>query len=269
MTEMSDKPKRVLVKPADPLLCNILAAASCLHYMVRGCLWTVAEELHNAKAEYTESDEAKETVQSTFDINQHTLTLYRVAHEVTRINPYGLHPRSHIEVQLAVNSRWFNQDLKADFNKTMGCILKSAEELLRTNWHDYLDRAEDMQQHYVQYREELLQLYPFYLKEEARKRNNIPDPKPHTIAPLLVIRDLLGPLNSRGLFAILIIEASDLSDKAKQGYIESLEKGGWTLGTNASTATLPVHEIDPRTGGNYRPGSHEPHGKVVPSATAA
>lgn len=168
-----------------------------------------------------------------------------------------------------MNTRWFNSDLRTDFNETMGRLFKLAEWLLRTNWPVYLQRAKDMHQDPVQYHEELLQLYPFYLKEEARKRNNIPDPKPHTIAPLLVIRDLLGPLNSRGLFAILIIEASDLSDKAKQGYIESLEKGGWTLGTNASTATLPVHETDPRTGGNYRPGSHKPHREAAPSATAA
>ena len=163
-----------------------------------------------------------------------------------------------------MNTRWFNQDLKADFNETMECILELAEKLLRTNWHDYLCLAEDMQQNFVWHREELFQVYPYYFDKEGRKCNNIPDPEPHTIAPLLVIRDLLGPLNSRGLFAKLIIKVSDLSDMDKERYIASLEDGGWTSGTNASTATLPVHETDPRTGGNYRPGP--PHRKVVAAA---
>lgn len=151
----------------------------------------------------------------------------------------------------------------------MGRLFKLAEWLLRTNWPVYLQRAKDMHQDPVQHREELLQVYPYYFDKEGRKRNNIPDPEPHTIAPLLVIRDLLGPLNSRGLFAGLIVEVSDLDDKDKEEHIESLEKGGWTSGTNASMATLRVHETDPCTVGNYRSEPHEPHGKVVPSATAA
>ena len=270
MVEMStEMNKRVLVRPASDLLCSILAVASSVHYMVRAYLWELANELDNAEIKCTESDEAKETVQSTFDINQYVLMLYYVAREVTPIYPYDLDPKSHTGVQLAMNTRWFNSDLRTDFNETMGRLFKLAEWLLRTNWPVYLQRAKDMHQDPVQHREELLQVYPYYFDKEGRKRNNIPDPEPHTIAPLLVIRDLLGPLNSRGLFAGLIVEVSDLDDKDKEEHIESLEKGGWTSGTNASMATLRVHETDPCTVGNYRSEPHEPHGKVVPSATAA
>ena len=267
MTEMSTETNEpVLVWPQSALSCGMLAVASAVYYRVRGRLWEVAEELRSAKAECTES---KETVQSTFDINQYNRTLYHVAHEAARISPYNLHPKSHVGVQSAMDTRWFDRKLKADFDKTMEDILELAEKLLRTNWHDYLCLAKDMHQHYVQHREELLQVYPYYFDKEGRKRNNIPDPEPHTIAPLLVIRDLLGPLNSRGLFAGLIVEVSDLDDKDKEEHIESLEKGGWTSGTNASMATLRVHETDPCTVGNYRSEPHTPHRKVVPSAAAA
>lgn len=286
MVEMSTgMNERVLVKPASSLLCSILAVASGVHYMVRDHLWKVAKELPNTEVKCAESDEAKETVQSTFDINQHTLTLYRVAHKVARIYPYDLDPKSHTGAQLAMNTRWFNQKLKVDFDKTMGCILKSAEELLRTNWRRYLHRAKDMKQHYVWHRTELLRLYPHYLNKEGRADNNIPNPEPHTIAVLLVIQDLLSPLNDRGQFAKLIIEGAEeatpdntakkdtLSDIAKQGYITSLKKNGWIADgvatTNAATSSIPVAEVDPRTEGNHRPEPHKPHGKVVLPATAA
>lgn len=270
MTEMStEMNKRVLVRPASDLLCSILAVASCVHYMLRAYLWELANELDNAEIKCTESDEAKETVQSTFDINQYT-TLYRVAREVTRICPYDLDPKSHTGVQIAMDTRWFNQRLKVDFNKTMGRLFKLAEWLLRTNWPVYLQRAKDMHQDPVQYHEELLQLYPYYFNKKRRADNNIPDPEPHTIAVLLVIQDLLDPLNDRGRFAKLIIEASDLSDVDKQEYTTSLEKCGWIADgvaiTNAATSSIPVAKVDPRTGGNYR---SEPHGKVVLPATAA
>lgn len=262
-TEMN---KRVLVRP----LCNILAVASCVHYIVRAYLWELANELHNAEIKCTESDEAKETVQSTFDINQYT-TLYRVAREVTRICPYGLDPKSHTGIQSAMNTQRFNPDLKVDFDKAMGSILELAEELLRANWRRYLHRAKDMQQHYVWHRTELLQLYPCYLDKKGRADNNIPDPKPHTIAPLIMIDELLSPLNNRGLFAKLIITEGGPANGMTKGFLlKELEKCGWiSSGTNASTATLPVHEVDPRTGGNYRSEPHEPHGKVVLPAAAA
>lgn len=271
MTEMStEMNKRVLVRPISDLLCNILAVASCVHYIVRAYLWELANELHNAEIKCTESDEAKETVQSTFDINQYVLMLYYVAREVTRICPYDLDPKSHTGVQIAMNTRWFNSDLRTDFNETMGRLFKLAEWLLRTNWPVYLQRAKDMHQDPVQYHEELLQLYPYYFNKKRRADNNIPDPEPHTIAVLLVIQDLLDPLNDRGRFAKLIIEASNLSDKAKQGHIACLKKNGWIADgvatTNAATSSIPVAKVDPRTGGNYR---SEPHGKVVPPATAA
>lgn len=267
MTEMSTETNEpVLVWPQSALSCGMLAVASAVYYRVRGRLWEVAEELRSAKAECTES---KETVQSTFDINQYNRTLYHVAHEAARISPYNLHPKSHVGVQSAMDTRWFDRKLKADFDKTMEDILELAEKLLRTNWHDYLCLAKDMQQHYVQRRKELSQVYPYYFDKEGRKRNHIPDPEPHTIAPLLVIRDLLDPLNSRGQLAMLIVKASDLSDEDKKEHIASLKNGGWTSGTNASTAALRVHKVDPRTGGNYRPEPHTPHGKVVLPATAA
>ncbi len=272
MTEMSveTNEEQVLVEPKSELLCGMLAVASIVYHKVRGRLWEVAEKLYSTKAKCTESDEAEETV---FDINQYTSTLYHVAHEAARISPNNLHPKSHAGVQLAMNTRRFNQGLKADFNETMKRILELAEKLLRTNWHDYLCLAEDMQQNFVWHREELFQVYPYYFDKEGRKRNNIPDPKPHTIAPLLVIRDLLDPLNSRGLFARLIIEKSDLSDEDKKEHIDSLKKCGWIADgiaiTNASTAALRVYKTDPRTGGNYRPEPHTPHRKVVPSAAAA
>lgn len=262
-TEMN---KRVLVRPASDLLCSILAVASCVHYMLRAYLWELANELDNAEIKCTESDEAKETVQSTFDINQYT-TLYRVAREVTRICPYDLDPKSHTGVQIAMDTRWFNQRLKVDFNKTMGRLFKLAERLLHEYFAYYVSLAGHMQGNFVQYRDDLLRIYPLYLDKEGRADNNIPDPKPHTIAPLIMIDQLLGPLNNRGLFAKLIITEGGPANGMTKGYLcKELEECGWISGTNASTATLPVHETDPRTVGNYR---SEPHGKVVLPATAA
>lgn len=149
-------------------------------------------------------------------------------------------------------------------------LCSEAERLLREHFAYYVSLAKHMQGNFVQYRDDLLRIYPLYLDEEGRKRNHIPDPKPHTIAPLIMIDELLGPLNNRGLFAKLIITEGGPENGMTKGYLcKELEKCGWISGTNASTAALPVHEVDPRTGGNYRSEPPEPHGKVVPSATAA
>lgn len=279
MTEMSvETNKRVLVKPKSELLCNILAAASGAYHELRRRSWKVSNGLLNKPGTLEiEGAANKKPTQDDMDRCSEILSdlskiLYEVAYKVTRVIGYGLEPKSHPGIRYATEIPWFDQDIKKQFDDAMTELLSEAERLLREYFAYYVSLAKRMQgEDRLQYRDYLLRIYPLYLDEKERDRNNIPDPEPHTIAPLIMIDELLSPLNNRGLFAKLIITEGGPANGMTKGFLlKELEKCGWiSSGTNASTATLPVHEVDPRTGGNYRSEPHEPHGKVVLPAAAA
>lgn len=277
MTEMSvETNKRVLVKPKSELLCNILAAASGAYHESRRHSWEVVlvNELGTLVAESAANKKptSRDIRRCNEILSRCSKILYEVAYKVTRVIGYGLEPKSHPGIRYATEIPWFDQDIKKQFDDAMTELLSEAERLLREYFAYYVSLAKRMQgEDRLQYRDYLLRIYPLYLDEEGRKRNHIPDPEPHTIAPLIMIDQLLSPLNNRGQFAVVIIKKGGPANGMTRGYLlKELEKCGWiSSGTNASTATLPVHEIDPRTGGNYRSEPHEPHGKVVLPATAA
>lgn len=278
MTEMSIKTnEQVIVNPKSDLLCNILAVASGVHYEVRTRLWKVSNGLLNKPGKLEIEGAANEKpTQDDMErygkiLSKHSRALYKVAYVVTEVINRGLEPKSHAGIRYTTEFDWFDEKTKKQFNDATAELSGVAERLLHEYFAYYVSLAEHMQGNFVQYRDDLLRIYPLYLDEEGRKRNHIPDPKPHTIAPLIMIDQLLGPLNNRGQFAAVIIKKGGPANGMTKGYLcKELKKCGWiSSGTNASTATLPVHEVDPRTGGNYRSEPHEPHGKVVPSATAA
>ena len=88
MTEMSvETNKRVLIKPKDHLLCNILAAASGAHYELRTHSWEVVKEPYTLIVESSANEKptSSDIERCNEILSRCSKILYEVAHEVTRV----------------------------------------------------------------------------------------------------------------------------------------------------------------------------------------